>query len=513
MENRHSPVVLCILDGWGHREELNHNAIAQAKTPTFDHFLKDYPHSLLEASAGDVGLPEGQMGNSEVGHMNIGAGRIVMQDLPRIDATLKNNELVSLSEFQVFIKKVKQGTGIVHLLGLLSPGGVHSHQNHIIAIAKAFADQGLTINLHLFLDGRDTSPNSGKEYLKQLISETSNIPSIKIATIGGRYFGMDRDKRWDRIERAYNVIVQADGSIIKDPLSYIQENYAAQITDEFIPPALLQEYSGMQDGDGLFIANFRADRVRQILSTLIHPDFNDFKRNKIIQFSANLGLVEYSDALNPYCSALFPAIEIQNSLGEIIADAGLKQLRIAETEKYAHVTFFFNGGQETPFPQEDRILVPSPKVATYDLQPEMSAKEVTQELISALKKVPYGLVVVNYANTDMVGHSGNLNASIHAVECVDQCLGELEKQVLALNGTLLITADHGNAEQVYDETLQEAHTAHTMNPVPFILVNKALHKLSLSNGKLSDIAPTILELLNLPKPSQMTGKSLLKNLF
>ncbi len=513
MKNSHSPVVLCVLDGWGHREELDHNAIAQAKTPTFDHFLKNYPHSLLEASALDVGLPEGQMGNSEVGHMNIGAGRIIMQDLPRIDAVLKNNELVSLSEFQAFVKKVSQGTGIVHLLGLFSPGGVHSHQNHIIAISKAFADQGLTVKLHLFLDGRDTSPNSAKEYIKQLITEIANTSSIKITTIGGRYFGMDRDKRWDRIEQAYNVMVQANGPIINDPLSYIQENYAAQVTDEFIPPALLQEYSGMKDGDGLFIANFRADRVRQILSTLIHPDFHDFQRDKMIQFSAKLGLVEYSDALNPYCQALFPAIEIQNSLGEIIANAGLKQLRIAETEKYAHVTFFFNGGQEAPFPQEDRILVPSPKVATYDLQPEMSAKEVTQKLISALQKVPYELVVVNYANTDMVGHSGNLNASIRAVECVDQCLGELEKAVLALNGTLIITADHGNAEQVYDETLQEAHTAHTMNRVPFILVNNKLKNLSLADGKLSDIAPTILKLLDLPKPSPMTGKSLLKNLF
>lgn len=512
MKNDYSPLILCILDGWGHREELKHNAIAQAKTANFDRFLKNYPYSFLEASALDVGLPEGQMGNSEVGHMNIGAGRIIMQDLPRIDAALKNNEVSHFAEFQNFTKNVKKGTGIVHLLGLLSPGGVHSHQDHIIALAKEFSNEGLTVYLHLFLDGRDTSPNSGKEYLKYLMSNIESIPSIKIATIGGRYFGMDRDKRWDRIEKAYQVMTEAQGPILNDSLTYVQENYASKISDEFIPPALLQHYQGMQDGDGLFIANFRADRVRQILSALVLRDFQDFKRGKVIQFSATLGLVEYSEILNNYCPALFPAIEIHNSLGEVVANADLKQLRIAETEKYAHVTFFFNGGQEEPFPQEDRILVPSPKVATYDLQPEMSAKEVTHELISAIHKTPYDLVVVNYANTDMVGHSGNLEASIQAVECVDRCLGELEQAVLSLNGTLLITADHGNAEQVYDETLKEPHTAHTMNPVPFVCINTSLQKTPLSDGKLSDIAPTILEILGLPKPPQMTGKSLLKKL-
>lgn len=512
MKDNHSPVILCILDGWGHREELSHNAIAQAKTPNFDRFLKNYPHALLEASALDVGLPEGQMGNSEVGHMNIGGGRIIMQDLPRIDAALKNNEIIHLPEFQNFTQKVKEGTGVIHLLGLLSPGGVHSHQNHIIALAKNFSNEGLTVYLHLFLDGRDTPPTSGKEYLKHLISEISLLPSIKIATIGGRYFGMDRDKRWDRVEKAYQVMTKAQGPIFSDPLAYIQENYTSKITDEFISPALSQGYKGMQDGDGLFIANFRADRVRQILSALALPDFQDFQREEIIQFSSILGLVEYSELLTHYSPALFPAIEIHHSLGEVVANAGLKQLRIAETEKYAHVTFFFNGGQESPFPQEDRILIPSPKVATYDLQPEMSAKQVTQELISALHKIPYDLVVVNYANTDMVGHSGDLNASIQAVECVDECLGEIEKALLPLNGTLLITADHGNAEQVYDETSKEAHTAHTMNPVPFVCINNILSKASLSDGKLSDIAPTILEILGLPKPSEMTGKSLLKNL-
>jgi 2,3-bisphosphoglycerate-independent phosphoglycerate mutase len=512
MKNNHSPIILCILDGWGHREELSHNAIAQANTPNFDRFLSSYPHSLLEASALDVGLPEGQMGNSEVGHMNIGAGRIIMQDLPRIDEAIKNNEVVQLTEFRNFTKNVKEGTGIVHLLGLLSPGGVHSHQNHIIALAKSFSKEGLTVYLHLFLDGRDTSPTSGQDYVKNLITEICNVSSIKIATIGGRYFGMDRDKRWDRVEKAYRVITEAQGTVVNDPLTYIQENYASKITDEFISPALLQDYAGMQDGDGLFIANFRADRVRQILGSLVLQDFQDFKRDKVIRFSATLGLVEYSEVLSLYCPALFPSLEIQNSLGEVVANAGLKQLRIAETEKYAHVTFFFNGGQETPFPQEDRVLVPSPKVATYDLQPEMSAKEVTQELVTALHKVPYDLVVVNYANTDMVGHSGDLKASIQAVECVDRCLGELENAVLSLSGTLLITADHGNAEQVYDDNLKEVHTAHTMNPVPFVLVNKALQKASLSKGKLSDIAPTILELLELPTPPQMIGRSLIKNL-
>lgn len=500
------PVVLCILDGWGHRLDVEDNAIAQARTPHWNRFQSTYPHSFLDASAQAVGLPQGQMGNSEVGHMNIGAGRVILQDLPRIDQAVETGALAEMPALQKFIETLRLSGGRCHLLGLLSPGGVHAHTAHIVALAKILAQQNIKTDLHAFLDGRDTPPTSAYGFLK----ETLQHPEIELATLGGRYFGMDRDKRWDRLQKAYKAIVFADAPHISDPLLYIEDQYHHQVTDEFIPPAALKDYSGIKEGDGLLVANFRADRMRQILSALLIPDFAEFERGHPVRFSATLGMVAYSDQLTPYIPCLFPPDTLREGLGEVISRAGLHQLRITETEKYAHVTFFFNGGREDIFPGEDRILIPSPKVTTYDLQPEMSAPEITDRLIVPLRQGHYDLIVVNYANADMVGHTGDMKAAVRAVECVDQCLGRLEEIVLEMGGTLLVTADHGNIELMRDPETHEPHTAHTMNPVPFLAASEAGKAFSLKDGRLSDIAPTILELMGLPKPAPMTGRSLLQ---
>ncbi len=503
------PVVLCILDGWGHRLEVEDNAIAQAHTPNWNRFQSTYPHSFLDASALAVGLPQGQMGNSEVGHMNIGAGRVILQDLPRIDQAVESGTLQKMPLLQNFINSLKISGGACHLMGLLSPGGVHSHTNHIVALAKTLANEGIQTYLHAFLDGRDTPPKSAYTFLKDVLKHSE----IRIGSLGGRYFGMDRDKRWDRIQKAYEAIVFGEAPHIADPLVYIEQNYDNEVTDEFIPPAVLKDYPGIKKNDGLLVANFRADRMRQILSALLLPDFSGFERGSKIKFSATLGMVEYSEELTSFIPPLFPPESIREGLGEIISTAGLKQLRIAETEKYAHVTFFFNGGREEVFPGEDRILIPSPKVATYDLQPEMSAPEVTDRLIVAIRQGHYDLVVVNYANADMVGHTGDMKAAIKAVECVDHCLGRLEEIVLEVEGVLLITADHGNIELMLDPESKSPHTAHTMNLVPFLLASDKGKSFSLKDGKLSDVAPTILELLGLPPSSLMTGESLLRKSF
>ncbi len=501
------PVVLCILDGWGHRLEVEDNAIAQAHTPNWNRFQSTYPHSFLDASALAVGLPQGQMGNSEVGHMNIGAGRVILQDLPRIDRAVESGTLKSMPLLQDFIRSLKASGGACHLMGLLSPGGVHSHTNHIVALAKILASEGIQTYLHAFLDGRDTPPKSAYAFLKDVLRHLE----IRLGSLGGRYFGMDRDKRWDRVQKAYEAVVFGDAPHIADPLFYIEQNYENDITDEFIPPAVLKGYPGIQKNDGLLVANFRADRMRQILAALLLPEFSEFERGPRIDFSATLGMVEYSEQLTPLIPPLFPPETIRESLGEIVSTKGLKQLRIAETEKYAHVTFFFNGGREEVFPGEDRILIPSPKVATYDLQPEMSASEVTDRLIVSIRQGRYDLIVVNYANADMVGHTGDMKAAIKAVECVDHCLGRLEEVILEVGGALLITADHGNIELMLDPETKSPHTAHTVNLVPFLLALDRREDFSLKNGKLSDVAPTILELLDLPKPALMTGKSRLQN--
>lgn len=500
-------VVLCILDGWGHRENGPDNAIVRAKTPHWDDLIATSPHTLLEASELNVGLPEGQMGNSEVGHMNIGAGRVILQDLPRIDDAIKHAILEDLTPMKDFIKALKKSGGVCHLLGLLSSGGVHSHERHIMALAKTLANQDIPVVFHAFLDGRDTPPQSAEKSLRSFIKLTQENSHITLATLGGRYYGMDRDQRWDRIEKAYHAIAYGTPQT-EDALSYLKQSYQNGITDEFVLPVALAPYQGMRDGDGLFMANFRSDRARQILTALLDPQFQGFKRTHPIHFAAALGLVEYSEKLNAWIEPLFPPAVPHDVLGEIVSRHGLKQLRIAETEKYAHVTFFFNGGREQVFPGEDRILIPSPQVATYDLKPEMSAYELTDNLVNAIETQQYALIVVNYANTDMVGHTGDFEAAQKAVEAVDTCLGRIQKAVQNTNACLLITSDHGNVEMMYDATLKSPHTAHTLNPVPFIMFHGP--HMTLHPGKLSDIAPTILKILDLSQPTAMTGTSLLR---
>ena len=507
MSKRPKPVVLCILDGWGHRPQTDHNAVEQAVTPNWHALLRDCPHALIDASELHVGLPEGQMGNSEVGHMNLGAGRVVMQDLPRIDQAIVSGELAQNPQLRDFIARLKQSGGICHLMGLLSPGGVHSHQNHLIALAKIIDAAGVKVALHGFLDGRDTPPSSAKQYVAEVAAAIAGHPGIFFATIGGRYFAMDRDKRWERVELAYDAFFGAAPYRAASAQEAVVAAYAREETDEFVKPTLIDGFRGIQDGDGLLMGNFRADRARQILTTLLDPAFDGFARKRIAKFAAVLGLVEYSSALAKLMPCVFPPAELTETLGEVVAKAGLKQLRIAETEKYAHVTFFFNGGEERLFPGEERILVPSPKVATYDLRPEMSAYEVTDKLVAAIAADSFDLVVVNFANTDMVGHSGDLAAAIKAVEAVDCCLGRLRAAVEAKGGALLITADHGNAETMQDPVTGEPHTAHTLNRVPVIVLGAGQRRVV--DGKLADVAPTLLDLMGLPKPAAMTGHSLL----
>jgi len=501
-------LVLCILDGWGWREERADNAIAQADTPNWDRFLGAYPHSLLHSSGLQVGLPDGQMGNSEVGHMNLGAGRVVMQDLPRIDAAVADGSLARNPGLLDLIAKVKARGGVCHLMGLLSPGGVHSHQDHLAALACAVADSGVPVRVHAFLDGRDVPPSSAREYLERFEADIRGHDA-SIATVSGRYYAMDRDKRWDRVTLAWNAMVEARGETAADAIGAVAQSYAAGKTDEFVLPTVIKGYGGMKDGDGLLMGNFRADRAREILASLLDPAFDGFERPRRPAFAAALGLTEYSNDLNALLGALFPAESLANILGEVLSGAGLTQLRIAETEKYAHVTFFFNGGREMVFPGEERILVPSPKVATYDLQPEMSAAEVTDRLVEAIGSGRFDVVVVNYANGDMVGHTGFLDAAIKAARTVDACLGRLEAAVTAAGGVMLVTADHGNAEQMRDPATGEPHTAHTTGPVPLVLVAPPAGIDGVADGRLADVAPTMLALLGLAQPAEMGGHSLL----
>lgn len=501
-------LVLCILDGWGYREDPDHNAIAQAITPSWNQLLT-YPHTLLDASGLNVGLPSGQMGNSEVGHMSIGAGRVIFQDLPRLDQAFADKTLYTNNHYKKFVADLKSSGGTCHLMGLLSPGGVHSHSHHIIECARMLNAETIPTVIHAFLDGRDTAPTSGLKYTQELCNALKILPHVQLATIGGRFFAMDRDQRWDRVAAAYDTIVQGYAHKIDDPLKYIQACYDNGTTDEFISPACLQTYNGMKDGDGLWMTNFRADRVRQVLRALIMDNFNGFDRSRKITFAAQMGMTEYADDLSAKLTTLFPVIDIPNSLGEIISQQGLQQFRIAETEKYAHVTFFFNGGREEPFAGEVRHIVPSPKVKTYDLQPEMAAHEVTMALIQAIESQDYDLIVVNYANADMVGHSGDLPASIKAVQVIDECLGQLMQAIDHVDGTLLITADHGNIEMLLEPHTHQVHTAHTLNPVPFVVYGHHHHTTQLvASGTLVDIGPTILKMMGIKQPKEMTGKPL-----
>ena len=508
---RPRPAVLCVLDGWGWRPETADNAIASARTPNYTRMLKECPHALLATSGKAVGLPAGQMGNSEVGHMNIGAGRVVMQDLPRIDDVIEKGELAKQPVLADVIARAKKATGVVHLMGLMSPGGVHSHQHHIAALTRVLSEAGLTVELHVFLDGRDTPPKSALGFLEKFLKEIAGSQRIAIATVSGRYYAMDRDKRWDRCAKAYEAIVDAKGAKFADAKSAIEQSYKSNVTDEFVVPCVVGSYSGVKDGDAMVFANFRADRARQLSLALTDPNFNGFMRARVPKFSAKAGLTEYSAELNKHMQVIFPPEDIRESLGQIASEQGLKQLRIAETEKYAHVTFFLNCGREEPFKGEDRILVPSQKVATYDLKPEMSAPEVTDKLVAAIDSGTYDLIVINYANPDMVGHTGIMKAAIEAVEVTDQCLGRLRAAVENAGGVLLITADHGNVELMKDEKTGQAHTAHTTFDVPIIVVNaKAAARPvgKLENGKLADVAPTLLDLMGVAKPAEMTGHSL-----
>jgi len=507
---RPRPVVLCVLDGWGERAERDHNAIALADMPNWNRLMASVPKARLDASAEQVGLPAGQMGNSEVGHMNIGAGRIVMQDLPRIDKAVNSGALKDNPALKDFIAALIKSRGACHLMGLASPGGVHSHQDHLAALARIVAGAGVPVALHLFLDGRDTPPKSAKGYVRKLLDDLGGSGGIRVVTVSGRYYAMDRDKRWPRIEKAWRALVLADGAKHSDTIVAIQASYDAGVNDEFMVPAVIGDYRGMVDGDGVLMANFRADRARQILTALADPAFKEFSRPKLPKLAARLGMVEYSDALDKHFAALFPGEALTNILGQLVADAGLTQLRIAETEKYAHVTFFLNGGREELFPGEERILVPSPTVATYDLKPEMSADEVTDKLVAAIESGRFDLIVVNYANGDMVGHTGILAAAVKAAECIDRCLGRLEKAVTRAGGVLIVTSDHGNCERMLDETGDQPHTAHTMNLVPVLIVNAPAWVKNLRDGRLSDVAPTILGLMGLAQPAEMTGHSLIE---
>ena len=505
---RPRPVVLCILDGWGHRDDPTDNAIAMARTPTWDRLTATCPRALLQTSGLAVGLPDGQMGNSEVGHMNLGAGRVVMQDLPRIDQAVADGSLAANPVLVASIAKVKASGGAMHLMGLMSPGGVHSHQDHLAALAKIVSAQGVKVWVHAFLDGRDTPPSSAKDYLQRFLADVAGH-NVAVATVSGRYYAMDRDKRWDRVQLAFDAMMSAKGPKAAEPVGAIQASYEAGKTDEFVLPVVIDGYAGMNDGDGLLMGNFRADRAREILHTLVDPAFDGFARDRQVKFAAQLGLTEYSKDLNAFLATLFPAEPLSNLLGEVVCGAGMTQLRIAETEKYAHVTFFFNGGREQVYPGEDRILVPSPKVATYDLQPEMSAPEVTDKLVEAIGSGKYDLIVVNYANGDMVGHTGIIPAAIAAAETVDAALTRLEAAIKEAGGTMLVTADHGNAEMMVDPDSHEPYTAHTIGPVDVLLVNPPAGVAALHDGKLADVAPTLLKLLGLPQPAEMTGTPLL----
>ena len=509
MSVRQRPVVLCVLDGWGFREDAPDNATTRGNAPVFRHAWATSPHALLDASEEHVGLPAGQMGNSEVGHMNLGAGRVVWQDFPMINHAIATGALAPNPALQAMIAALKKSGGVCHLMGLISTGGVHSYPDHIEALTRIIAEAGVPVAVHAFLDGRDVPPQSAPEHIGRLLDFLATVKGAKLATMCGRYYGMDRDKRWERIERAYTIIAQGEGARADNALDAIQASYAAGVFDEFLLPVALGDYAGMKDGDGVLFANFRTDRAREILTTLLDPAFKGFARKKTISFAAALGMVEYSEALNALMTTLFPPKIIEKGLGEVVAEAGLTQLRIAETEKYAHVTFFFNGGREEPFMGESRILVPSPKVATYDLQPEMSAPEVTDKVVAAIEADSFDLMILNYANPDMLGHTGVLDAAIKMIETIDACLARLFAAVEKRGGVIVLTADHGNCEIMYDPTTHGPHTAHTLDRVPVMLIGASPDVTALRDGKLADVAPTLLELLHLPKPAVMDGQSLI----
>jgi 2,3-bisphosphoglycerate-independent phosphoglycerate mutase len=498
---------LVILDGIGLRQETSSNAFAAARKPTLDSLFERFPNSRIATSGMAVGLPEGQMGNSEVGHMNLGAGRVVYQSFTRINKAIEDGDFAKNPELVQLVHDCKARGGAVHLMGLLSPGGVHSHSAQIIATCRILADQGVEhIYVHAFLDGRDTPPKSADASIAELEEALTRIGRGRIVSLIGRYFALDRDNRWERVEAAYRLVVEGKAEYnFADARNALKAAYGRGESDEFVNASSIGKQAKVTSNDALIFMNFRPDRARQLCQALVMPKFNEFSRTSIFPKNQMLTLTRYSSELDGPCA--FPPADIANSLGEYLAGLGKQQLRIAETEKYAHVTFFFNGGREEPFPGEARMLIPSPKVASYDMQPEMSAPELTDRLVDAINSNVYDLIVCNYANGDMVGHTGSFDAAVKAVEVLDSCLARVVEAALASGGECLITADHGNVEQMRDVDSGQAHTAHTLNPVPLILVST--RNASLKDGRLCDIAPTLLQLMNLPIPSEMDGISLL----
>ena len=499
------PVVLCILDGWGIAENPEFSAPAQANTPNFDRLMRECPNATLVTFGPDVGLPTGQMGNSEVGHTNIGAGRVVAMDLGQIDLAIENRSFFANTALGDFVAKMKASGGVAHLMGVVSDGGVHGHIAHVIAAAQAVAGQGVPVVIHAITDGRDVPPQSALGFMTEL---QGNLPEgVTIGTVIGRYYAMDRDNRWERVSRACDAMLSASGEAASDAAHAVTAAYERGETDEFIAPTVLPGFAGAKDGDGLFCLNFRADRAREILAALAAPAFGAFDIGKRPVWASVLGMVDYSADHNAFMTTAYPKRQVENTLGAWVAAKGLRQFRLAETEKYPHVTFFLNGGKETPEVGEDRFMPASPKVATYDLQPEMAAAEVSDRLVAAIE-AGYDLIVVNYANPDMVGHTGSLPAAVKACEAVDAGLGRMLAALDAAGGAAVICADHGNCDMMVDPETGGPHTAHTLNPVPVIVVNGPAGA-KVRAGRLADLAPTVLELMGLEKPAEMTGESLI----
>lgn len=512
MELNYRPVTLIVLDGWGDSPDRRDNAIVAANTPFLDRLFQSCPHATLLTSGEAVGLPEGQMGTSEVGHLNIGAGRVVYQSLVRISKALRDGEMVRNTVFMNQLNYARDTGRPLHFMGLVSPGGVHSHTDHLYGLIRLAQEHGVKeVYIHAFLDGRDTPPSSAKGYIKDLMDEINGIGLGRIATVSGRYYAMDRDNRWDRVEKAYAAMVYGEGETANDPLEAVQNSYDKGVTDEFVLPTVIlengQPVAGIKPEDPAIFFNFRPDRAREIARVFVDPDFKGFGRRTGYIKPHFACMTQYDETLN--APLIFPPEErMKNILGEYLGELGLKQLRIAETEKYAHVTFFFNGGEETPFPGEDRTLIPSPKVATYDLKPEMSAFEVTDAVLEKIDAETYDVIIMNYANCDMVGHTGVKQAAIRAVEAVDECLSRVVPAVTGRGGVVIICADHGNAENMVDQETGEPHTAHTTNPVPVIIAGLD-RSVTVKSGSLADVAPTMLDLLGVKKPAEMTGESII----
>jgi len=507
------PLTLIILDGWGYRNDPEDNAIAAAHKPNWDDLWEKYPHAAISGSGRCVGLPEGQMGNSEVGHLTMGAGRIVYQDFSRIDKAIEDGDFFTNPVFKQAFAIAKQNNAAIHLMGLVSPGGVHSHERHLHALLKLIAQQQLPhVYIHAFLDGRDTPPKSAETSLQELQNLCKELKCGKITSLIGRYYAMDRDQRWDRVQQAYELLVTGKAAYqAETSIAALQLAYARNETDEFVKPTVIKSPSEspitIKDGDVVIFINFRSDRARELSQAFTDPHFDGFSRHPFPQLGMFVGLSEYDVRLP--AAVAFPPEPMTNLLAACLSEHGLRQLRIAETEKYAHVTFFFNGGVEKPYPGEDRVLIPSLKIATYDLQPEMSALEITDRLIHEIKHGHYQMIICNFANPDMVGHSGNFSATVKAIETIDHCLGKIITALQEVGGEALITADHGNAEFMFDKTTNQPHTAHTTDPVPFLYIGRKA-MINNNNGKLSDIAPTLLYLMDLPQPNEMTGKPLVK---